>query len=293
MIAHPSDTRRGIAYMVAASFLFALTLAFAKLLSGSMGSVEVTFWRNAVGLVVLALTLFHSPIRNIGGRPFTLVFRGIIGTVALLVFFYTISITSLSNAIVYAKTEPIFTAVLAFFLLNEKLRYSAVFAIVIGFVGVAVLSGMEWHYLHAMGLLTGFLSALAYTSVRSLKAHYDARTVVLSFMIAGVLIPAFLMIAAEYYRSELLAFALSPFVFPSGIDWLWIVLMGLAAAAGQILMTRAYFYASAGLVSTVSYSVVLFATLFGIVLGDTLPTPALIAGAMLIILSGVLLTRVK
>jgi drug/metabolite transporter (DMT)-like permease len=291
MIAPSSDTRRGIVYMLAASFLFALTIAFAKLLSASMGSVEVTFWRNAVGLIVLGLTLFHTPIRNAGGRPLTLVFRGVVGTIALLAFFYTVSATTLSNAIVYSKTEPIFTAILAFFLLNEKLRYSALFAIIIGFSGVAVLSGMEWGYLHAMGILTGFLSALAYTSVRSLKAHYDARTVVLSFMIAGVLIPAVLMIAAEYYTSEFLAFALSPFVLPEGIDWLWIVLMGLAAALGQIWMTRAYFYAKAGLVSTISYSVVLFATLFGIVLGDTLPTPTLIAGAVLIVLSGVLLTR--
>lgn len=293
MIAPLSDTRRGIVYMLAASFLFALTIAFAKLLSASMGSVEVTFWRNAVGLVVLGLTLFHTPIRNAGGRPFTLLFRGVIGTIALLAFFYTVSATTLSNAIVYSKTEPIFTAILAFFLLNEKLRYSALFAIIVGFSGVAILSGMEWDYLHVMGILTGFLSALAYTSVRSLKAHYDARTVVLSFMIAGVLIPAALMIAAEYYTSEFLAFALSPFVLPEGIDWIWIVLMGLAAALGQIWMTRAYFYARASLVSTVSYSVVLFATLFGIVLGDTLPTPTVIAGAVLIVLSGVLLTRTK
>ncbi|MBN2869589.1 MAG: DMT family transporter [Campylobacterales bacterium] len=293
MIVHPSDTRRGILYMLGASFLFALTLAFAKLLSHSMGSVEVTFWRNAVGLIVLLLTLFHTPIKNTGGRPFTLIFRGVIGTVALLVFFYSVSATSLSNAIVYAKTEPIFTAILAFYLLNEKLRFSAVIAILIGFAGVAVLSGMTWDYLHVMGILTGFLSALAYTSVRSLKAHYDARTVVLSFMIAGVVIPLFLMIVAEYYTSELLAFALSPFVIPEGIDWIWIVLMGLAAAWGQILMTRAYFYAKAGLVSTVSYSVVVFATLFGIVLGDTLPAPAVLAGGALVILSGMMLTRSK
>lgn len=279
--------------MLGASFLFALTLAFAKLLSHSMGSVEVTFWRNAVGLIVLLLTLFHTPIKNTGGRPFTLIFRGVIGTVALLVFFYSVSATSLSNAIVYAKTEPIFTAILAFYLLNEKLRFSAVIAILIGFAGVAVLSGMTWDYLHVMGILTGFLSALAYTSVRSLKAHYDARTVVLSFMIAGVVIPLFLMIVAEYYTSELLAFALSPFVIPEGIDWIWIVLMGLAAAWGQILMTRAYFYAKAGLVSTVSYSVVVFATLFGIVLGDTLPAPAVLAGGALVILSGMMLTRSK
>lgn len=292
MIVHP-DTRRGIVYMLAASFLFALTIAFAKLLSSSMGSVEVTFWRNAVGLALIAILVLRHPIRNVGGRSVTLVFRGVVGTIALLAFFYTVSATTLSNAIVYSKTEPIFTAVLAFLLMGEKLSLRSVIAIFVGFGGVMLLGGAEFGYLHVMGLLTGFLSALAYTSVRSLKSHYDERTVVLSFMIFGVLIPAALMATAEYHTSELFAFALSPFIMPRSIDWLWIVLMGTAAAYGQIFMTRAYFYAKAGIVSTVSYSVVLFATLFGILLGDALPTPAVIAGGVLIVLSGVMLLRAK
>lgn len=277
--------------MLAASFLFALTMVFAKLLSHSMGSVEVTFWRNAIGLIVLLIFIARKPIQNNGGRPLTLIFRGVVGTVALLAFFYTISATSLSHAIVYAKTEPIFTALLAFFLLDEKLKFRALFAIVIGFAGVAVLSGLEFDYLHIMGIMTGFLSALAYTSVRSLKAHYDARTVVLSFMFFGVLIPCILMVSAEFYTSPLLAFALSPFTMPYDTDWLWIALMGVSAAYGQLFMTRAYFYAKAGVISTISYSVVLFASLFGILLGDLLPTLTVITGAILIVLSGILLSR--
>lgn len=293
MITSRSNTRRGIVYMMIASFLFALTMVFAKLLSQSMGSVEVTFWRNATGLLLIGAFVLRKPLNNVGGKPLTLVFRGIVGTVALLAFFYTVSATSLSNAIVYAKTEPIFTAILAFFVLKEKLKPSAIAAVFIGFAGVAMLSGMEMGYLHVMGILCGFLSALAYTSVRSLKAYYDERTVVLSFMLSGVILPAVLMCAAEYTSSEIFAFALSPFTIPMGMDWVWIVLMGIAAAYGQIYMTRAYFYAQAGIVSTVSYSVVFFATLFGVLLGDVLPTPMVIGGGIMIVLSGILLSRTK
>lgn len=293
MISSSANTRRGILYMLFASFLFALTMVFAKLLSDSMGSVEVTFWRNAIGLILIGAFILKKPIQNTGGKPLTLVFRGVVGTIALLAFFYTVGATSLSNAIVYAKTEPIFTAILAFFVLGEKLKPNAIIAVLIGFIGVAMLSGMEMGYLHIMGILCGFLSALAYTSVRSLKAYYDERTVVLSFMIAGVIIPAILMVASNYITSEIFAFALSAFVFPAGVDWVWIVLMGVAAAYGQIYMTRAYFYAKAGIVSTVSYSVVLFATLFGILLGDVFPTPIVIGGGVMIILSGILLSRTK
>ncbi len=69
--------------------------------------------------------------------------------------------------------------------------------------------------------------------------------------------------------------------------------MGIAAAFGQIYMTRAYFYAKAGIVSAVSYSVVLFATIFGIILGDTLPTLTVLFGGAMIVLSGILLSRNK
>lgn len=288
-----TNTHRGILYMLAASLLFALTMAFAKILSGSMGSVEVTFWRNSIGLVVILFTAFHTPIRNIGGRPFILIFRGVIGTVALLFFFYTISITSLSNAIIYAKTEPIFTALLAFLLLRERLSVTVVSAIVIGFVGVIIMSGASWSMLHTMGILTGFLSALAYTSVRSLKALYDTRTVVLSFMIFGTLIPLACMGTAHFIIPKGWEFMIQSFTVPTGVEWVWIVAMGSIAALGQVFMTKAYFHAPAGLVSTVSYSVILFATALGMMLGDIAPTPTILAGGVLIVSSGILLSRVK
>jgi drug/metabolite transporter (DMT)-like permease len=288
-----TNTHRGILYMLTASLLFALTMAFAKILSGSMGSVEVTFWRNSIGLVVILFTAFHTPIRNSGGRPFILIFRGVIGTVALLFFFYTISITSLSNAIIYAKTEPIFTALLAFILLRERLSLTVVSAIVIGFVGVLIMSGASWSMLHTMGILTGFLSALAYTSVRSLKALYDTRTVVLSFMIFGTLIPLAFMGMAHFIIPKGWEFMIQPFTVPTGVEWVWIVAMGSIAALGQVFMTKAYFHSPAGLTSTVSYSVILFATLLGMMLGDIAPTPTILAGGVLIVSSGILLARAK
>lgn len=288
-----SDTHRGIIFMLLASLFFALTMMFAKLLSNSMDSVEVTFWRNLIGLFVIGAISFNKPFNSIGGKPFTLIFRGIVGTIALLAFFYTVSATTLSSSIVYSKTEPIFTAILAFFILKEKITKLSIVAIFIGFLGVIALSGFEYNHLHIIGILVGFLSALAYTSVRSLKAYYDERVVVLSFMLSGVILPAVLMISANKFDSKYLAFISAEFVMPQNIEWLWIALLGVAAAYGQIFMTRAYFYTKAAVVSTISYSVIVFATIFGIILGDTLPTISIIIGAILVVISGILLARQK
>lgn len=279
--------------MILASFLFALTMLFAKLLSSQMGPVEVTFWRNVVGIVVLGVMIWRVRLHNQGGRPWMLLFRGVVGTLALLAFFYTISATTLSDAIIYAKTEPIFTALLAFVLLGEKVSKEAIVALILGFLGMVLISGMELNTLSAVGLLTGFLSALAYTSVRSLKAYYDERTVVLSFMVSGTVLPLLLMILATTQLADhLLPEALSqPFVTPSLMEWVWIMLMGVAAAGGQMAMTHAYFYAKASIVSTASYTVVLFASLFGLILGDLPPTLPMIIGGLMIIASGLILAR--
>ncbi len=288
-----SGTQRGVVYMITGSFLFAVTMAFAKLLSVKMGAVEVTFWRNIVGLAIVLWMVWRHPMQNSGGRFVTLLFRGIIGTAALIVFFYTIGVTSLSSAVVYAKTEPIFTALLAFVILKERLGYVSIFAIAIGFVGVAVLGRFEIDSLQIAGVMIGFLSALAYTSVRSLKGFYDEKAVVLSFMGFGVAIPLFLMIIALFYTSPLLSANFTSYVHPQGLDWLWIAIMGGSAALAQILMTKAYYAAPAGIVSAASYSVILFATIFGIMLGDIYPSSEVLIGGALIILSGVLLVVLK
>lgn len=288
-----SGTKLGVVYMLTGSFLFAVTMAFAKLLSHSMGAVEVTFWRNIVGLIIVLWMVWRNPMQNRGGMFATLIFRGIIGTAALIVFFYTIGATSLSSAVVYAKTEPIFTALLAFFILKERLGYVSIFAIVIGFIGIAVLDRFEIDSLQVIGVMTGFLAALAYTSVRSLKGYYDEKAVVLSFMGFGTIIPLVLMMAGAFYKFPFIDDKLAVYVSPQGLDWLWIVMMGSFAALAQIFMTKAYYTAPAGIVSAASYSVVLFATIFGIMLGDIYPSSEVLIGGALIVLSGILLVISK
>ncbi|MGW8169279.1 MAG: DMT family transporter [Sulfurovaceae bacterium] len=288
-----SQTRSGVFYMLIGSFLFAITMAFAKLLSHSMGAAEVTFWRNLVGLIIIIWMVWHHPMQNCGGRLVALLFRGIIGTAALIVFFYTIGATSLSNAVVYAKTEPIFTALLAFLILKERIGYISVFAIIVGFIGVAILSKFQIDSLQIAGVMIGFLSALAYTSVRSLKGYYDEKAVVLSFMGFGVAIPLVLMIIGVFYTLPLLNANLIAYVHPQGLDWLWIMIMGGSAALAQIFMTKAYYAAPAGIVSAASYSVILFATIFGMMLGDMYPSAEVLVGGALIVLSGVLLVVLK
>jgi len=82
-----NETKQGIKYMLLASLLFAFMGAFAKELSASMNSVEIVFFRNVFGVILIALSVYKKPLNQKGGKPFLLIFRGVAGFLALLMFF--------------------------------------------------------------------------------------------------------------------------------------------------------------------------------------------------------------
>ncbi|MCD4771352.1 EamA family transporter, partial [archaeon] len=77
-----------IKYMLISSFLFAFTGGFAKELSNYMSSIEVVFFRNISGVIIILYAIYKSPLKQKGGRPFLLFARGFIGFSALLMYFY-------------------------------------------------------------------------------------------------------------------------------------------------------------------------------------------------------------
>jgi drug/metabolite transporter (DMT)-like permease len=59
----------GVKHMLIASFLFAVMGAFAKLASASMSSLEVVFFRNVFGVVIVGFAILKTPLKNVGGKP--------------------------------------------------------------------------------------------------------------------------------------------------------------------------------------------------------------------------------
>ena len=84
--------------MIFSSFMFAVMGGFAKELSHNMSSLEVVFFRNVSGVLVIGFLVLKNPIVQKGGKPFLLFFRGLMGFLALLAFFYNIAHISLADA---------------------------------------------------------------------------------------------------------------------------------------------------------------------------------------------------
>ena len=286
----------GVKYMLMASFTFAIMGAFAKLASSHMPSLEVVFFRNIAGVLIIGFAIYKKPLVNIGGRPLLLFFRGFMGFTALLAFFYNIAHIPLGDAMTFSKTSPIFTAIFAWLFLSEKLSLKAWGAIAIGFIGILFItqpSTIGFSKYDALGIFSGVGAALAYTSIRELKNYYDTRAIVLSFMGVGTLGPIVLFFISPYLDIPELDFMLGEFVMPQGIVWFYVIGMGVLATISQLLMTKAYGETKAGIVGAVSYSNIVFSIAVGMLLGDSFPSLITSFGIILIIFAGVMVARAK
>ncbi len=286
---------KGVFFMFLSALLSALNGAVAKMLGEELSALEIVFFRNLFGIVFILITLKHTPTRLPGGKPLLLIWRGIFGFSALLLFFYTITHIPLGEAITLNKTSPLFVAILAFFILHEKLRPLGILALLTGFFGVVLITkptGADVGLPHLLGLIGGFLAAAAYTTIRKIKHIYDSRMIVLSFMTTGVLIPLLLFAVATRYAPPSLDFLLVPFVMPDTLHlWMLLTVIGITATLSQWLLTKAYSSTNAGVIGIASYTVIPFSIFFGTLLGDRFPDIYTLTGIVLIVASGLLIKK--
>ena len=286
----------GVRYMLFASLMFAVMGVFAKLLSRDMPSLEVVFFRNVFGVFLVAATLLKRPMVHPGGKPLLLFFRGLMGFLALLAFFYNIAHIPLGDAMTYSKTSPVFTAFFAWLFLREALGVSGWTALALGFAGIVLIAKPTGFMLDKtawLGIFSGVGAALAYTAVRELKRYYDTRAIVLSFMGIGTIGPIVLMMISPYVHSDELDMLFGRFVMPQGSAWIYVIAMGLFATLAQVYMTKAYGATKAGIVGAVSYSNILFSILLGLLIGDPFPDAATWLGIALVVAAGIIVARPK
>ncbi|NOZ89782.1 MAG: DMT family transporter [Epsilonproteobacteria bacterium] len=283
--------------MLLASLSFAFMGGFAKIISEVLPGVEVTFFRNVFGVILVGFAIYKSPLKQKGGKPLLLLFRGAMGFMALLAYFYIIAYLPLGEVVTYNKTSPIFVAIFAYIFLGEKLNKWAIFAIILGFIGIVLIAqpqSASFNKYDILGIFSGVGAALAYTSIRELREYYDTRAIVMSFMGIGTLAPLLLMIITPYINPpKELDFMFAKFVMPHGVEWFYLTMMGLSATFSQVMMTKAYEYTKAGIVGTISYSNIVFAIFIGIALGDEIPNLLTIFGIVCVITSGLIVALSK
>ncbi|MDF1553966.1 MAG: DMT family transporter [Deferrisomatales bacterium] len=270
---------RGQRHMVLATLLFTAMGVLVKHLR-HIPAHEVVFFRAAVTLVLSWTALRRAGVSPWGNNRRLLLARGAAGTAALLIYFYTLQHMPLASAVTVQYLSPLFTILLSGLFLGEAAtpRQWAFFGLC--FAGVAAIKGFDPRVALpdlALGVLAAALAGVAYNLVRRLKGSDTPMVVVFYFPLV-----TFPVIGP---------YTLTHWVMPRGIEWLWLLAVGLLTQAAQVSLTKAYHLEPAVNISHLTYLGTLWALLLGyLVFGETVPLPALV-GIGLVVLGVVLASR--
>jgi drug/metabolite transporter (DMT)-like permease len=311
----PSRTSRGILLMVTSTFFFLLmTLCikaageleaahvtshlgtFGALPSArTFGALEAVFLRSAPMALVCAFVVGREVKR--GSLPRTalsprtlrwLASRGLVGATSMACLFYASLHIPLASTSLLSNTSVFFTGVLAHVFLNERLSWRRFALILVGFACVAavLVEGITTPLAatvataastlgYGIALASGFLSSVAYFSVRKLK-DVPSSLIILSLALAGLLIPWI-----GVFFPEGLTWPRTP------MGWTLLLLSSVPAMLGQLTMTAALRSGPAGIVSTGQYMGPVFASIVGVLVFQEHPSPVKIAGGLGVICVGV------
>lgn len=282
--------------MLASALISALNGALAKILSQDMSALEIVFFRNMIGVILILYALKHTPPKLTGGKIHLLFTRGFFGFTAMILFFYTITVIPLGEAITLNKTSPFFVTLLAYYLLHEHLSKKTAFALLLGFLGVVLITkpfSFDVSYEHILGVIGGFFAAAAYTTIKKIKDIYDSRVIVLSFVGVGSLLPALLFLIAPFVDApQKLSFLFPDFILPTTLYlWSMIVFMAIISTLSQWFLTKAYSSSNLSVIGVISYTNIPFAIGFGFMLGDAFPDKLTFLGIAFIVLGGVFVSQ--
>ena len=237
--------------MFISTFAFFLANVCVKQVS-HLPAMEIVFFRCLFGVVFCLYGLKKANASLKGSNRKLLLLRGIFGTIALYFFFVTVQNIPLASAMTIQYLSPIFTAIIAIFLLKESVSLPQWFFYLIAFSGVLLIEQFDAlvspFYL-ALGIISAFGSGMAYNLVRSLKEREHPLTVVFHFQLVGM-IAGFL-------------FTIFNWQTPAGFDWLYLLLIGIFSQVGQIFLTNALQKEKAASVAIIVYSGLIYGISIG------------------------------
>ncbi len=266
----------GVTQMFLSTLSFALANVFVKELK-HIPAMEIVLIRCLLAVIFCYAGLRVAREDWRGSNRKLLLLRGIFGTTALAFFFITLQNIPLASAMTIQYLSPIFTAIIAIFVLKESVKFSQWIFYVLAFVGVLMVEKFDprvsFLYL-LLGIFSAFCSGVAYNLVRTLRGREHPLIVVLHFQIVGVVV-GFL-------------FTIFNWETPVGWDWFFLLLIGIFSQLGQVFLTNAFQKERAASVAIVNYTGLIYALLIGWFVFGELQTLQSLMGMLLVVCSVVL-----
>ena len=244
----------GIYLKVASLVLFCTMDAMVKALGGTYDAFQLMLFRSAIALLPVAVIIWRAG--GLGSvrpnRPWMQALRIVVAFGSTLGFFYVFPRMPLVDAYAISYAAPLFMVALSVPMLGEPVGWRRWTAVVVGFVGVLIMldpSGIEFHVMSLIVLGATFCYALSTVMLRLLSRH-DSDVVALFWLSLAT-------------SAASLVGAIPVWVWPTPLDWVWLVVMGLLGGIAQILNTRAWRLATTAVLAPFDYTSIVLAVLFG------------------------------
>ncbi|MEM6579037.1 MAG: DMT family transporter [Pseudomonadota bacterium] len=277
-----------VLWVLASTAIFSLIFASAKFADGAAGTFQILFLRYlaALPLLLLYATVTRRASSMRAPQPLAHFLRAVFGVGAVAAITWASARMPIADATALGMAYGVLSVLLGVVILHERPGAAQGGAIVMTVLGAAIVlrgqgafvgGGLSWPALVALG--SAVLMALEGVMIRVLSQTDTALSMmvyVCGFGMVLMALPAFWEWQALSLWGYALCFGLGPL-----------------SILGQYCTIRGYRIAPLAVVGPVDYSWLLFALAIGAFGFGEWPGPSVLAGAGLIVLGGIWLSRVR
>lgn len=282
----PANLKGGFILIVAAGLFNVMTLLIKMLGTGhvdynlpapGLHITQILLIRQAVmTLIVMPKIIDHFPGSLKTSRPGLQLLRVVLAVGAMGLGFTALIHLPLADVSALGFAKSFFVTIFAVLILREQVGWRRWLAVMLGFVGVAIMLQPGTDAFSVYGAMTIIAAACAGSVMILIRimSRNDTPTTILSWQALGV------------------GFAMAPlawwyWVWPTLTQWSVLIAMGVVSYMAQMANIYAFKFGEASLLASLDYSRLLYATLFGYLIYETLPGIETLIGAAIIIATSI------
>ncbi len=243
---------------------------------------QVLFFRGFFGIIPILFLIPKDRYLDFykTTRPFLHFKRCLAGLIALVSIFIALRNLPLATVVSITFAAPIFTTIFSIFLLNEKVGLYRWLAVLVGFVGIIIISepgfsSLNLYYIYPIIFCLG----LSYVAIAIRKLSSTEPVWLISFFFSfSIMLLSFL----SFYQN---------WILPSLMDLFLLSLIGILGGLANLWLSQSYKLSEVSLVTPLKYLALVFAIIFGFFIWDEVPTFKTLIGAALVILSSFIIFR--
>lgn len=291
MQTEPNQTR-GIQLMLIGSMLLPFMDAAAKTLGESLGSSSIVLGRFAFQTLFLLPFVWHTLYMPGRDEMILHIKRSMGLSIATLLFFTSIQVMPIVDALAVFFVMPLIVTLLAPWILGETVGWRRIAAVGVGLIGAVLIikPGQALFGIHALlplGTALSFSFYLMYTrKLARTNKEGEAKPVpaiTMQFW-SGLIGSIILLISIILLQPfDLPVFNIK---WPEAWQWQRLIIVGLIAAIGHLVLTSAFKYADASVLAPFQYVELIVAAILGWYLFDDIPTVTTILGTLILVASG-------